>query len=179
MTTVAAGSPAAAAGIEPNDVLTKLDGRPLAGQLDWCFALIGRKPRESLKLDLLRGGKPLQVSLVLGDRPKPDGAAILKAKYGLTAVPLDKAKAEATALARASRRRRYRRGERTAVELRKAEIAAAARRRARPIDSIRPRDLDHVGLLLDRIPPKRKIVMVLLRRTGDTVTRVDLTTVSP
>ena len=47
------------------------------------------------------------------------------------------------------------------------------------IDSIRPRDLDHVGLLLDRIPPKQKVVMVLLRKIGDTVTRVDLTTMSP
>ena len=98
MTTVAAGSPAAAAGIKPNDVLTQLDGQPLAGELDLCFALIGRKPRESLSFDLLRDGKPLQVSLVLGERPKPDGAAILKAKFGLTAIPLDKAKAEATSL---------------------------------------------------------------------------------
>ena len=179
VTAVAAVSPAATAGIRPNDVLTKLDGRPLANRLDWSFALLGRKPHESLKLDLLRGGTPMRVSFALGDRPKPDGAAILKARYGLTAVPLDKAKAEATSL-------RVRRG----VVI--TEVATGApwnydKLQSPPlpgdvlarIDSIRPRDLDHVGLLLDRIPPRRQVVMVLLRRTGDTVTRVDLTTMSP
>ena len=46
------------------------------------------------------------------------------------------------------------------------------------IDFIRPRDLDDVGLLLDRIGPKQKVVLVLLRRTGNSVTRVDLTTMA-
>ena len=179
VTAVAAASPAAAAGIQPNDVLTGLDGHPLANRLDWCFALLGRKPHESLKLDLRRGGTAMHVSLVLGDRPKPDGAAILKAKYGLTAVPLDKAKAEATSL-------RVRRGV-VITEVAKGSPWNYDKLQSPPlpgdvlarIDSIRPRDLDHVGLLLDRIPPKQKVVMVLLRRTGDTVTRVDLTTMSP
>jgi len=179
VTAIAAGLPAATAGIQPNDVLRKLDGKPLAAQLDWCFALLGRKPHESLKLDLLRGGKPVQVTLVLDERPKPDGAAILKTKYGLTAVPLDKAKAEATSL-------RVRRGV-VITDVAKGAPWNYDKLQAPPlpgdvlarIDSIRPRDLDHVGLLLDRIPPKRKVVMVLLRRTGDTVTRVDLTVLSP
>jgi hypothetical protein len=47
------------------------------------------------------------------------------------------------------------------------------------IDFIRPRNLDDVGLVLDRIQPKQKVVLVLLRRTGTTVTRVDLTTTAP
>jgi len=178
-TAVAAGSPAAAAGIKPNDVLTKLDGKPLTGQLDFCFALIGRKPRESLKLDLLRDGRPVQVSLVLAERPKPDGAAILKAKFGLTAVPLDKAKAEATSL-------RVLRGV-VITEVAKGPPWNYEKLQSPPlpgdvlarIDSIRPRDLDDVGLLLDRVGPKQKIVLVLLRRTGNSVTRVDLTTIAP
>jgi serine protease Do len=176
---VAAGSPAATAGVKASDVLTKLDGKPLAGQLDWCFALIGRKPRQSLKLDLLRGGTALQTSLVLGERPKPDGAALLKAKFGLTAVPLDKAKADATGL-------RVRRGV-VITEVAKGPPWNYDKLQAPPlagdvlarIDNIRPRDLDHIGLLLDKIPPKRKVTMVLLRRAGNTVTRVDLTTLSP
>jgi serine protease Do len=178
-TAVAAASPAATAGIQPNDVLTKLDGKPLTSKLDWCFALLGRKPRESLKLDLLRAGTLMHVSLVLGERPMPDGAAILKARYGLTAVPLDKAKADATSL-------RVRRGV-VITEVAKGSPWNYDILRSPPlpgdvlarIDSIRPRDLNHVGLLLDRIPPKRKVVMVLLRKTGDSVTRVDLTTMSP
>ncbi len=179
VTAVAADSPAAKAGIQPNDVLTKLDFRPLQNRLDWCFALLGRKPRDVLKLDLSRGGEPMHTTLVLGQRPKPDGAELLKARYGLTAVPLDRAKADATSL-------RVRRGV-VITAVAKGPPWNYDKLQAPPlpgdvlarIDSIRPRDLDHVGLLLDRIPPKRKVVMVLLRKTSDTVTRVDLTTMSP
>jgi S1-C subfamily serine protease len=140
---------------------------------------LGRKPRESLKLDMSRDGAPMHTTLVLGDRPRPDGAAILKAKYGLTAVPLDNAKAEAASL-------RVRRGV-VITEVAKGAPWNYERLQSPPlpgdilarIDSIRPRDLDHVGLLLDRIPPRQRVAMVLLRKTGDTVTRVDLITISP
>jgi serine protease Do len=176
---VTAGSPAATAGLQVNDILLRVDGKPLTAQLDWSFALLGHKPHESLKVDLLRGGKPAQVSLALGERPKPDGAALLKAKFGLTAVPLDKAKADATSL-------RVRRGV-VITEVAKGSPWNYDKLKSPPlagdvlarIDSIRPRDLEHVGLLLDRIPAKRKVTMVLLRRIGDTVTRVDLTTAAP
>jgi serine protease Do len=179
VTAVLVGSPAAIAGIQQGDVLTKVDLRPLAGRLDWCFELLGRKPGESLKLDFSRGGAPMHTTLVLGNRPKPDGAALLKARYGLTAVPLDKAKADATSL-------RVRRGV-VITEVAKGPPWNYDKLQSPPlpgdvlarIDSIRPRGLDHVGLLLDRIPPKHQVVMVLLRKTGDTVTRVDLTTMSP
>jgi serine protease Do len=179
VTGVAADSPAAKAGIQPGDVLTKVDFRPLENRLDWCFSLLGRKPRESLKLDFSRDGAPMHTTLVLGERPKPDGAALLKTQYGLTAVPLDEAKANATSL-------RVRRGA-VITEVAKGPPWNYDKLQSPPlpgdvlarINSIRPRDLDHVGLLLDRIPSKRRVVMVLLRKTGDTVTRVDLTTISP
>lgn len=177
VTKVAAGSPAATAGIRVSDVLTKLDGKPLEGRLDFSFALMGRKPGESLKLELMRDGKPVEASLVLGDRPKPDGAAILKATYGLTAIPLNRAKAMATSL-------RVLRG----VVI--ADVAKGApwnydRLQSPPlpgdvlarINGIRPRDLDHVGMLLNQVDRGEKVTMVLLRRVGDTVTRVDLTIV--
>lgn len=179
ITAVAPDSPAATAGVKPNDVLTKLDDKPISGRFDFSLALIGCKPRDSLKLTLLRDGKPIQVSLVLGERPKLDGAAILKAKFGLTAVPLDKAKADATSL-------RVRRGV-VITEVAKGAPWNYDKLKSPPlpgdvlarIDSIRPRDLDDVALILDRIKPAQKIVLVFLRRTGDTVTRVDLTTTAP
>jgi serine protease Do len=179
VTAVADGSPAATAGIQSGDVLTKVDLRPLGNRLDWCFELLGRKPGESLKLDLSRGGAPMHTTLVPGTRPKPDGAAVLKARYGLTAVPLDKEKADATSL-------RVRRGV-VITEVAKGSPWNYDKLQAPPlpgdvlarIDGIRPRDLDHLGLLLNRIPSKRSVVLVLLRKTGDTMTRVDLTTMSP
>ena len=179
VTGVAPGSPAATAGLQPGDVLTKIDYKPLENRLDLCFALLGHKSGESLKLDLSRDGSPMHSTLVLGERPKPDGAALLKTRYGLTAVPLDREKADATSL-------RVRRGV-VITEVAKGNPWNYEKLASPPmpgdvlarIDGIRPRDLDHVGRLLDRIPPKRQVVMVLLRKTGSTVTRVDLTTLSP
>jgi serine protease Do len=179
VTAVAADSPATKAGVKADDVLVKLDGKPVAGRLDFCFGLIGRTPRETLKLELLRDGKLVEVSLVLGERSKPDGAAILKAKFGLTATPLDKAKADATSL-------RVRRGV-VITEIAQGPPWNYDKLQSPPlpgdvlarIDNVRPRDLDDVGLLLDRIPAKKKIVMVFVRRNGNVVTRVDLTTRTP
>jgi serine protease Do len=176
---VAPESPAAAAGIRPGDVPAKLDGKPLAGRLEYCFALLGHKAKDTLKLDLMRGDKPMAVSLVLAARPKPDGAAILKAKYGLTAIPLDDAKAKETAL-------RIRRGV-VISEVVKGKPWEYDKLQTPPlpgdvlarIDGIRPRDMDHVGQILDRARPGQIVNMVLLRRGGEKVTRVDMDVKTP
>lgn len=42
------------------------------------------------------------------------------------------------------------------------------------IDGIRPRDLDHVGRILDHMKPGQIVNMVLLRRNGEIATRVDM-----
>ena len=179
VTAVAANSPAAAAGIRPGDVIAKLDGRPIDGRSDFCFALVGRKPQDAIKLELHRGDKPREVSLALAARPKPDAKALLKAKYGLTAIPLDDAKAQAHLL-------RVRRGV-VITEVAKGPPWNYDKLQTPPmpgdvlarIDGIRPRDLDHIGLLLERVKPGQTVKMVLLRRSGDTATRADLTVVVP
>jgi serine protease Do len=176
---VAPGSPAAAVGFKPDDELMKVDGKPVQDRLEFAFSLIGRKAGQPVKIDLVRDGKPYQTTLFLGERPKPDGAAILKTKFGLTAVPLDDAKAAALSL-------RVRRGV-VVTEVASGPPWNYEKLRSPPqagdvlarINDVRPRDLDEVGLLLDRIGPKQRVVMVLLRRTANTVTRVDLTTLAP
>ena len=176
---VAANSPAAAAGIRTGDVIAKVGGEPVAGRLEFCFAMLARKANDTIKLKLLRGEKAEDVSLTLGVRPKLDGAAMLRQGYGLTAVPLDEAKAAATSL-------RVRRGV-VISEVAKGSPWNYNKLDAPPmpgdvlarIDSIRPRDLDHVGLLLDRVKPGQTVNMVLLRRSGEVVTRVDLSVTAP
>ena len=42
------------------------------------------------------------------------------------------------------------------------------------INSIRPRDLDHVGLLLDRVKPGEPVHFVLLRMKDHVATRIDI-----
>jgi len=170
---VLADSPGTDAGIRADDVLAEIDGQPIRTGLDFHFALLGHKPRQKIKLQLLREGKPLEASLSLAARPKADGAALLKQKFGLTAVPLDEATAKATAL-------RVPRGVViTAVD---EEIYRNVKAPPLPgdvlarINYIRPRDLDHVGLLIERIKPGQVTKMVLLRLKDDLATRVDLTT---
>jgi S1-C subfamily serine protease len=176
---VEAGSPAAVAGVLPGDLLERLDEKPILGRLEFCLALIGHKPHDAVKLDLLRDRKPAEVTLTLRARPRPDGAALLKASYGLTAVPLDEAKAQAASL-------RVRRGV-VIAEVAKGPPWNYDKLQAPPvagdvlarINSIRPHDLGDVGLILDRIQPGQTVNMVLLRRNGEMMTRVDLSIIVP
>ncbi len=165
-------SPAYRSGLHAGDQLVAIDGKPIQSGSDFHFGLVGHKPGEKLKIKFRRGERFYTATLTLANRNKPDGAALLREKYGLTAVPLDREKAKATAL-------RVRRG----VVITKVLGGLYDRLENPPlpgdvlarINYIRPRDLDHVGILLDRIPPGQPAEMVLLRLRNNIATRVDLT----
>ena len=102
---------------------------------------------------------------------------MLKARCGLVAVPLDEAKAQATAM-------RVRRGvvitgvvQGSPWNYEKLESPPMVGDVLARLDGIRPQNLDDIGLLLDRLPDKQPLAMVLLRRNGDVVARIDLTTI--
>jgi serine protease Do len=164
-------SPAAKAGVLAADVIQELAGRPTPTAADFHLALLGRKPEETVPVVLARQGQPVQANLTLGRRPKPDGAALLKQKLGLTAAPLDPQKAKAMSM-------RVPRG----VVITEVEpgLFQMVEHKPEPGDvlarlgKLRPRDLDHVGLLLERTPAGRPLPVVLLRVRGQTVTRIDL-----
>jgi serine protease Do len=169
---VAAGSPAAALGIQPRDVLELLDGKPIQDRYDFDLALLDRRPGEKLRLDWRRQNQSQGGDLVLAARAKPDGAALLKYYYGLTAVPLDPEKAIATGM-------RVHRG----VVVAAVNPGPPYDRLPTPplpgdvlarINNIRPRDLDHVGFLLDRIKPGEPVHFVFLRVKDHVPTRVDM-----
>jgi serine protease Do len=168
---VSRDSPAARAGIQAGDLVVELGGKPTPTALDFHLALVGRKADETLTLGLVRGGKRLDVSLTLERRSKPDGAALLREKLGLAAVPLDDQKAKALSL-------RVPRG----VVITAADSKLFEKLDQQPctgdvlarINKIRPRDLDHLGLILDRVEPSQKVSMVLLRRRDKTLTRIDI-----
>ena len=61
-------SPAAAAGIKPNDVLLKANDKPLADLHD-VLKLINEVKEGKLTLQLLRDGKPQTVVATLAKRP--------------------------------------------------------------------------------------------------------------
>lgn len=91
VTGVDAGSPAEQAGLQPGDVLTALDGKPLRGVNDLRNAE-GLLPVGSVvKLDVLRQGKPREVTATL--RPEQlariDGARLDPRLAGVTFSELD------------------------------------------------------------------------------------------
>ena len=170
---VAPATPAAMAGIQPHDIVTRLGGVPIFDRCDVDLVLIDRKPGQTLPIEWSRDGQPLSGSLTLGLRPKPDGAALLKHVYGLIAVPLDAEKAQSTKL-------RVNRGVViTAVspgppydKLQTPPMPGDVLAR---INNIRPKDLDDVGLLLDRVKPGDPVHIVLVRLNDHVPVRVDMT----
>jgi S1-C subfamily serine protease len=61
------GGPAAQAGLRPGDVITAVEGNRIAGPGDVIQAVERSGVGRSLRLSLLRGGEPLQLTVVPGD----------------------------------------------------------------------------------------------------------------
>ena len=87
-------SPAQLAGIQPGDLLSEINGAPVKESVDYHIAMIGRKAGEALSLKLVRDDRPVQTTLLLKGRPKPDAAKLVAERIGVTvkAVPADVAR---------------------------------------------------------------------------------------
>lgn len=67
--------PAATAGLQPHDIITKVDGKP-AGSPEELTALIGGSaPGAKVTLDIIRKGDPSNLDVSLGERPDQGVAA--------------------------------------------------------------------------------------------------------
>jgi serine protease Do len=64
------GSPAARAGLQPGDVLTRAGTRPLRNPFDWEAALLDLRPGESVPVRVRRGGRELDATLQVADLPE-------------------------------------------------------------------------------------------------------------
>jgi S1-C subfamily serine protease len=76
---VVPGSPAAAGGLEPRDIITRLDGVAVEAEAEEDLGNFQRlvaalPPGRSVRLELLRGGAPREASVLLGAQPKLDAA---------------------------------------------------------------------------------------------------------
>lgn len=67
------GSPAAKAGVKPYDILMKVGGKPLKSPADLIQAVAASKDKE-MKLEVLRGGKPLKIEATPARRPEGEAA---------------------------------------------------------------------------------------------------------
>ncbi len=63
------GSPAAAAGVQPGDVITAIDGKPITSTSQFIQTIDKFPPGTKITLTVKRGGATKQVPLTLGNRP--------------------------------------------------------------------------------------------------------------
>ncbi|MBT8486505.1 MAG: trypsin-like peptidase domain-containing protein, partial [Phycisphaerae bacterium] len=81
-------SAADAAGVRPGDVIVGVDGKPIREGIDFDIALIKRRPGETVRLEIDRGGERFDTALRLRPRPAPDGGALALERLGLELYPL-------------------------------------------------------------------------------------------
>ena len=63
------GGPAEDAGLQKNDIIRKIDGEPVKDNQDLLAKIAARKPGETVKLEVLRGGRTERVDVKLSTRP--------------------------------------------------------------------------------------------------------------
>lgn len=66
---VVPGSPAADAGLQPQDIITAVDGTSLQGESTLAQIIQSHKPGDTLDLTVVRGSQTLQVKITLGTMP--------------------------------------------------------------------------------------------------------------
>jgi serine protease Do len=64
------GGPADKAGLKPGDIITSIDGRNIKDGDDLVNEIASRRPGSTARLGYMRGGKPLDASITIGDRDK-------------------------------------------------------------------------------------------------------------
>jgi serine protease Do len=70
-----ADGPAAQAGLKSGDVITRVNGEPVSSSADVTQHVAMAKPGEPIHLDVLRDGRPIQVTVRSGVRPSEDELA--------------------------------------------------------------------------------------------------------
>ncbi len=78
VSSVTAGGPAEKAGIKVGDVLTKVDGKAIAGRDDLIDAIQAKPKGDKIKIDLIRDGKPMTVEVAVDE--EESGIAFFETK---------------------------------------------------------------------------------------------------
>ena len=87
VTYVDPGSPAARAGIEKDDVITEVAGRPVSSRNDFDTALSSAVPGKLISLALRNGGSPRKVSLRAAEPPPSLWSQVLRQDVGIQVAP--------------------------------------------------------------------------------------------
>jgi len=66
---VSPGYPAAEAGVQKGDIITSIDGKPVASSEEVVRVISAKDPGSKVRLSVFRGGKEMTLTANLGDRP--------------------------------------------------------------------------------------------------------------
>jgi S1-C subfamily serine protease len=66
---VVPGSPAAAAGLQPRDIITAVDGQQLTDESSLAQLLSQHQPGDTVRLTVIRNGQQQDVPVTLGNMP--------------------------------------------------------------------------------------------------------------
>lgn len=158
---VEASGPAAAAGVEPGDEVISVDGKPIKHDLDLYIHLLRVRPQDHITVELKRSGKPVKASIQPKPVPIPDGAKLLREKFGLSVRLLGEEQAK--------RLRAMPGLVITAIEPGSPAARAGMQREMviYQVGQFFPNDLDELGLLLDKVKAGDKVTFQLYRIEGD------------
>ncbi|MEQ1541356.1 MAG: Do family serine endopeptidase [Novosphingobium sp.] len=73
--TVQPGQPAATAGIQPGDVVTKVDGKDVSPDQTLSYIVANTAPGKRIPIELIRQGKRMTLTATVGKRPSDDELA--------------------------------------------------------------------------------------------------------
>ncbi len=74
---VQAGQPAASAGMEPGDIVIRVDGREVSPDQTLSYIVANTAPGKRIPIELLRDGKRMALTATVGKRPSDDDLAKL------------------------------------------------------------------------------------------------------
>ncbi|MEP0841363.1 MAG: trypsin-like peptidase domain-containing protein [Phycisphaerae bacterium] len=80
--------PAAAAGVRAGDELVSVNNVPMRQDVDYYIYLWRIRPKDRLTFELRRGGRHVTAVVTPATIPNPDGARLLREKFGLSVRPL-------------------------------------------------------------------------------------------
>jgi len=138
-------SPARSAGIRKGDRLVSIDGRTVKQDVDVPFSLLAKEAGDSVSFTMQRDGHPFLARFALTEIPVPDGARLAQQAFGLQIAPLPRDLALALELQGGF----VVEGVLTGGEAAQAGIVPGMV--ILTIAGVYPRDLNHVGLLLENV----------------------------
>ncbi len=71
VSSVEKGSPAAKAGVQPGDVILKIDGKDIGGSMDLSGYIADLKPGSTAKVEVWRQGAPRELTVTVGEMKAP------------------------------------------------------------------------------------------------------------